>query len=370
VRNPAIYKAALASMGFCLVGCFAPRSFKQVETSRTGRPLNQRVCVVYSSRYQIKLGGFERLHPFDINKYAKIYQQLQTDGYLRPEDVYVPEKIERRNLLTVHTEEYLHELAHDREALSEYLEFGPALLIAPRFVDRTVTQAFQYATGGTLLAARLALDHGIGVNIGGGYHHAGPESGGGFCIYADMPIAIRCLQRDGLIEQALVVDVDAHQGDGTADAFDGYDSVFTFSMHQYGIYPYDSGDSDLDIGLDAGFGDGRFLEILESNLPSVIDRSDPDIIFLQAGVDTLKDDPLSDLAMTEEGVIRRDSYVIDQAVSRGIPIVICLGGGYSKHAWRAQYRSIKTIIDRYGLVDGRTAHPPRRPSLNEKLYTK
>lgn len=350
-------------------GCNMPAgAFREMIEPRAGAVLGRRVAVVYSTNYQIKAGGLERLHAFDINKYAKIYLALQEDGHVLPADIFVPHEVSRQDLLTVHTERYLRELARDSAALARYLEFAPAALMPAGLVDSMMLRSFRYATGGTLLAARLAVEHGVAVNIGGGYHHAEPDRGGGFCIYADMPAAIRCLQRDGLIRRALVVDLDAHQGNGTAVAFAGDDSVFTFSMQQEGIYPQPRARSDLDIELPAGTGDAEFMSILRDKLPAVVDESRPDIIFLQAGVDTMVGDPLAQLRMTERGIVERDAYVIDLAADRRIPLVMCLGGGYSRNAWHAQYLSIRRTIERYGLVDGQPAHPPRPPTFGERCY--
>ena len=339
------------------LGCNA--SLRALREPRPGRSLNERVALVFSSRYRIRFGGLERLHPFDINKYTTIYHALERDGYVRPDDVYVPAEISRDDLLTVHTERYLAELRRPA-ALARYLEFPLAALMTRWTVDRAILRPFRHAAGGTLLAAREAMQCGIAVNLGGGYHHAGPDSGGGFCIYADMPIAIRCLQRDGLIRRALVVDLDAHQGNGTAVAFADDDSVYTFSMHQAGIYPQPPAESDMDVELEAGTDDDAFMATLTELLPGVLADSRPDIIFLQAGVDPLADDPLAGLAMSERGIVRRDAYVIDLTADAGTPLVMCLGGGYSRESWHAQYLSIKRTLDRYGLADGHPQYGPGR----------
>lgn len=347
--------AGAGAMG--ALGCNA--SLRALREPRPGRSLNERVALVFSSRYRIRFGGLERLHPFDINKYTTIYHALERDGYVRPDDVYVPAEISRDDLLTVHTERYLAELRRPA-ALARYLEFPLAALMTRWTVDRAILRPFRHAAGGTLLAAREAMQCGIAVNLGGGYHHAGPDSGGGFCIYADMPIAIRCLQRDGLIRRALVVDLDAHQGNGTAVAFADDDSVYTFSMHQAGIYPQPPAESDMDVELEAGTDDDAFMATLTELLPGVLADSRPDIIFLQAGVDPLADDPLAGLAMSERGIVRRDAYVIDLTADAGTPLVMCLGGGYSRESWHAQYLSIKRTLDRYGLADGHPQYGPGR----------
>jgi len=237
-------------------------------------------------------------------------------------------------------------------------------------VDAAILNAVRYSTGGTILAGRLALKHGVAINIGGGYHHAKPDAGEGFCIYADMPIAIRVLQKEKLIRRAMVIDLDVHQGNGTAVCFAGDDSVFTFSMHQGDIYPIPKESSDLDIELRSGTNDRKFLKILRKHLGDAIDRAKPDIVILQAGCDTLKGDPLASLAMSLEGIVNRDAMVIDECVERKIPVVMVLGGGYSKRAWEVQYASIERTLRKYGLAGDRPPHRRRELTGKEKLYTK
>lgn len=351
-----------------IAGCGVPESFRLVQQPRNGIPLNDRVCLVYSQRYQIDLGGFESLHSFDINKYAKIYLQLVTDGLIRPEDVYVPAEIGREDLLRVHTPEYLARLRQP-SALARYLESGWVVLMLPTVADAAILCPFRHATGGTVLAARLAVRHGIAVNLGGGYHHAEPDRGGGFCIYADMPIAIRILQSEGLIRRVLVVDLDAHQGNGTACCVAGDDRVFTFDMHEEDIYPFPKQTNDLDIPLTAGTNDDEYLKLLSAHLPDVFDRARPDIVFLQAGVDVLAGDRLARLRLTPEGIIERDRLVFDHAVRRKVPIVMVLGGGYSPQAWRIQYRSIRGVIGRYG-APGLPRATSRPATFAEKIYAR
>jgi len=330
--------------------------------------MNSRVAVVYSQKYQIDLGGAEKLHSFDIRKYAKIYLALNTDGFVRPEDVFVPEPVSHADLLRVHTPAYLESL-REPAAVARYLEAPIVAAMPAPLLDATVLQPFRCATGGTILAARLALRYGIAINIGGGYHHAKPDKGEGFCVYADMPIAIRVLQAERLIRRTLVVDLDVHQGNGTAACLKGDPSVFILDMHQAGIFPVPKEKCDLDVELDAGTGDEGYLAILRRHLPGLLDRVRPDIVFLQAGCDVLAGDPLAGLALTPQGIVRRDAYVIDACAGRKIPLVMVTGGGYSPEAWQVQYQSIRRTIETYGLA-GERPYPPRGPTTKEQLYVK
>jgi histone deacetylase 11 len=357
-----------AGAAWLALRCVPPESFRAVKQPRPGRPAGDRVAIVYSKHYQINLGGLERLHPFDVHKYAKIYLKLQTDGLIRPADVFVPEPVTDEQMLLVHTREFLAGL-NDPETVARYLE-APAVAKAPAsVVDAGLLAAFRSATGGTVLAARAAVEHGIAINLAGGYHHARPDAGEGFNVYNDLAIAIRDLQAKGLIRRALVVDLDVHQGNGTAVCFAGDDDVFTFSMHQREIYPIPKAVSDLDVELPAGTGDEAYLRLLEAHLPAAIDRARPDLVLLQAGCDALAGDPLAGLTMTPEGIVRRDAVVIDQCARRGIPVAMTLGGGYGPTSWEAQYASIRRTLLTYGLA-GRPGYPPRDPTAKERYYTK
>lgn len=361
--------AAVIGVACLLPTCVAPRSFKAVKQPRQGQALGGRLAIVFSERYQIDLPGVQWFHPFDTRKYAKIYLKLNTDGLVRPETVFVPPEATPAQIGRVHTESYLASLKSAR-AVARYLE-APILASLPAsLVDSGVLRPHRYATGGTILAARLALKYGMAINLAGGFHHAKPDTGEGFCVYNDFAIAIRTLQDEGRIGRALVVDLDVHQGNGTAECFAGEESVFTFSMHQRNIYPIPKSQSDLDIELDAGTDDATFLAILRENLPNVIQRSRPDIVFLQAGCDTLKGDPLAGLAMTGEGIVERDALVIDACFRRRLPVVMTLGGGYTRRSWAVQYASIRHLIEKYGLEGRPPSFPRRKRAFNEKLYTK
>ena len=340
-----------------LTGCVMPSALRAVKTARDGVPLGGRVCVVYSQRYQIDLGGLERLHSFDIHKYEHIYLRLVADGVLRPEDVFVPPPITRDELLRVQSAAYLDRL-RTSVVLARCLEANSVALLPSCLASAAIARPFRYATGGTLLAARLALAHGMAINLGGGYHHAAPDAGGGFCVYADMPVAIRALQAEGKIARALVVDLDVHQGNGTALCVANDDNVFTFDMHEEDIYPIPKAHNDLDVPLAPRTGDSEYLTILARYLPEVFDRARPDLVFFQAGVDCLADDPLANLALTPDGIVQRDALVFAEAARCHVPIVMVLGGGYSKSAWEVQYRSIHGLIERYGQADRRADSAP------------
>jgi len=329
--------------------CIVISSMQATLAAEPAQPKGANVALVYSKQYEINLGGLERLHPFDIHKYTKICRQLIKDRLVRREDFHVPKPVDREQILLVHTEKYLERLK-DPKRVAEYLEAPMVGALPAAMLDRGMLSAFRHASGGTLLAARLALKHGVAINLGGGYHHAKPDNGEGFCIYADMPIAIRVLRKEKLIRRALVIDLDVHQGNGTAVCCQGDESVFTFSMHQGDIYPIPKEKSDRDIELPAGTDDRQYMKILRKALPELIDRARPDLVLLQAGCDVLAGDPLASLKITKQGIVTRDSFVVDTCVERAIPIVVTLGGGYSPEAWSVQHASIRQILATHGVL--------------------
>lgn len=185
------------------------------------------------------------------------------------------------------------------------------------------------ATGGTVLTGYLALEHGLACNTAGGSHHARRAHGAGFCVFNDVAVAIRVMQADGAVRKALVIDLDVHQGDGTADIFRGDPEVFTFSIHSERNYPVRKVASHLDIGLADGIGDAEYLSALSQVLPDLLVREHWDIVFYNAGVDPYENDRLGRLALTRNGLHQRDAYVIETVRAAGVPLAGVLGGGYS-----------------------------------------
>lgn len=304
------------------------------------------VGLVFSDAYTINLMGLEKLHPFDIEKYKKIHRRLIKDNVIVAQDVFNPPEIETDQLLLVHDKAYLEKLKVKSNVIT-YLEAPPLSVLPSSWIDGSVLAPFRRASGGTLLAARLSLTCGIAINFGGGYHHAKPDRGEGFCLYADIPIAIRQLQKAGKIERALVIDVDAHQGNGTVQCLADDETTFTFSIHEGGIYPIPKEAGDLDIELSAGDGDDSMMEALAAEVPNLFDIASPDIVFIVGGCDPLNDDPLANLTMTVDGIVQRDQYLIDLCVEKDVPVVLTLAGGYSKNAWQSQFQSIRNIVKRY-----------------------
>lgn len=322
------------------------RLMKKVKDPGDGKIIGNNIAIIYSSHYQINLGGLEKLHPFDIHKYAKIYKELAHKNVIKSEHIYVPDIISRENIQRVHSNEFLNSLKKSYN-VAVYLEAPIIAKLPVKIVENGVLKPFQYAVGGTLLASRLALQFGIGINIGGGFHHAKPDKGEGFCVFADIPIAVKTLKAEKKVKKILIIDLDVHQGNGTVVCLADDKDVFTFSMHQKDIYPVPKEKSSLDIGLERGTDDTEYHNILHSHLNELFKHSDPDIVYLIAGCDTLAGDELGSLQMTENGIIERDTMVIDACYKRNIPVVMTLGGGYSKNAWKVQFNSICHIIQTF-----------------------
>ena len=270
-------------------------------------------------------------HRFPIGKFGRIKDVLLEDGVIGPADLVEPVPASRAWLTLAHHEAYVDAvmaLALDRRAVRRLgLPLSDALVRRGRA-----------AVGGTVLTGRLALEQGLACNTAGGSHHAFADHGAGFCLFNDVAVAIRVLRREGLIERALVVDLDVHQGDGTAAIFRGEPKTFTFSLHCEANYPPAKETSDLDIGVPPGTGDAVYHSVLATHLPGLIARHRPDIVFYNAGVDPHAEDKLGRLALGDEGLARRDRYVIETCRAAGAPVACVVGGGYADDLGRLARR--------------------------------
>ena len=273
----------------------------------------------YHSGYHVALPTG---HPFPISKYPLLKDQLLAEGMLAAGDLLEPEPVDWKLSALVHTREYLEKLESSGLSSAEQRRLG--LPWSEALWRRT-----RLASGGTLLAARAAIANGLAGNLAGGTHHAFADHGEGFCVVNDVAIAAAKLRAEGAIERAAVIDLDVHQGNGTAAIFENVDEVFTFSMHGERNYPLAKMRSNLDVPLRDGAGDVEYLDTLQRHVPNVLERSAPDIAFYLAGVDVAAGDRYGRLALTEDGIQRRDRLVIEAVRSRGIALVIVLAGGYA-----------------------------------------
>jgi len=306
--------------------------------------------LVYSDDYYLPIGS----HVFPAEKYQCIHDRLLASGIAEPSDFVTPRPATDQDVLLVHTPRYVEKLKTGTLSAREQLELE--VPYSPELVS-----AFWLAAGGSVLAADHALNDGVAISIGGGFHHAFPDHGEGFCVINDVAVAIRCMQRDGKIRTAMTVDCDVHQGNGTAVIFSGnrppseplpslpnfmmnpsypaphgirrrsanIEDVFTISLHQQNNYPVFKPPSSLDLNLPDEMGDGEYLACLGDALSLGLSKLHPELICYLAGADPYREDQLGGLSLTIEGLKERDALVFGIAKAEGIPVMVTLAGGYA-----------------------------------------
>ena len=276
---------------------------------------------VYHPRYELKFGD----HVFPVHKYRLIYERLIAEGLVAPEAFLVPHRATDQELLLVHKPSYLHRL----DSLLENPFAAMKEFEAP--INDEVADSIRYATGGSILACERALADGTAVlNISGGFHHAFPDHGEGFCFINDVAIAARYVLEHRLADAIAIIDCDLHQGNGTAAIFEDDPDVFTFSIHQQILYPRPKERSDLDIGLAHYTDDATYLGHIRRHVPDILDRHDPDLVLYVAGADPFEGDQLGNLRLTKPGLRQRDEAVLGAARERGLPVAIVTAGGYAQ----------------------------------------
>ena len=286
--------------------------------------------LVYSDGYDLNLGD----HVFPSVKYKLIHQKCLEEGIATPDDFLQPQPAPDEDLLRVHSREWIRKLKLGKLSIQEIMR-----LEVP--YSQQFARACWLSAGGSTLAAQRALTDGCAFNFGGGFHHAYPDHGEGFCALNDVAVALRHLQADGAICTAMVIDLDVHHGNGTAAIFAGDATVFTLSMHQENNYPYPKPLSDLDVGLLDLTSDTDYLRLLREALDRAFDSfrkeermrgtAQPGLIYYLAGADPYRQDQLGGLALTVEGLQERDRIVLDAARSRSIPVAVTFAGGYARN---------------------------------------
>jgi acetoin utilization deacetylase AcuC-like enzyme len=276
--------------------------------------------MVYHEAYDLHLGE----HVFPSKKYKWLHDRLLRTRFAAPEDFAAPEPATDEDVRLVHDAVWVEKLR------SGTLTYQDILRLEIPY-SRQMVEAFWLAAGGTILATRLALRDRIGFNIGGGFHHAFPAHGEGFCAIHDVAIAIRRLQRDGELRRAMVVDCDVHHGNGTAAIFAGDPSVFTLSIHQFNNYPTEKPPSSLDIHMPDGAGDDEYLHRLANGYRAALLMFHPELLVYVAGADPYGEDQLGGLSLSLEGLRERDKLVIWTALTHHVPVAIVLAGGYAQN---------------------------------------
>jgi acetoin utilization deacetylase AcuC-like enzyme len=267
-------------------------------------------------------------------KFRLLTEHLSRLDLLRPEQVHQPLPVPRRWLELVHGRAYHQAFARGELTVAEERRIG--LPATTPLVRRS-----WLAVGGTVLTARLALQHGLACHLAGGTHHAFPDYGSGFCIFNDVAIAARVLLAEGLVRRLLVVDLDVHQGDGTAAIFADDQRVFTFSAHAASNFPLRKQASDLDLPLADGLEDEAYLAAIGAVLPDLIEQVQPDLVLYNAGVDPHRGDRLGRLCLSDIGLLQRDRLVLEACLRQRIPVATVIGGGYD---------DLNPLVERHGLV--------------------
>ena len=289
--------------------------------------------LIYHEDYDLNLGA----HVFPSQKYRMIHDRLLGDGTAAPEDFLAPDPATDDDVRRVHLPDYVHKLKTGTLSPEEETR-----LEVP--YSKELIRACWLAASGSILAGRRALADGWAANIGGGFHHACPDHGEGFCVIHDVAIAIRRLQFDGAIKRAMVVDTDVHQGNGTAAIFGGDATVFTLSIHQEHNYPHPKPPSTVDINLADGTSDDEYLAVLEKHLQRAFRDFAPQLLFYVAGADPYREDQLGGLALTMEGLAQRDALVFDYARRNATPVAIVLAGGYARRVADTVSIHVGTIL--------------------------
>ncbi|WP_143305030.1 histone deacetylase family protein [Chitinophaga vietnamensis] len=283
-------------------------------------------------------------HRFPMVKYELIPAQLLREGVIRPEQLFAPTALDEGSILLTHTAAYWHKLRDQQLSAREQRRIG--LPQSPALTLREIT-----ICQGTIDVALHALSNGLGFNVAGGTHHAFADSGEGFCLLNDFGIAANYLLHHKKVKQALVIDLDVHQGNGTASLFEHNAHVYTFSMHGAHNYPFHKERSDWDLPLADGTDTGTYLQLLEEALPQLINRVKPDIVFYLSGVDILSTDKFGKLKVTAEGCLQRDEMVFHHLRKHDIPCAVAMGGGYSsriRDIVNAHCNTFKAGISIYG----------------------
>jgi len=274
-------------------------------------------------------------HRFPMPKFGKIYEHLVRNGIATLDQFHYPPRAPREHLELAHSATYVDAYCEGTIDARAMRRIG--FPWNPLLVNRTCT-----AVGGTMMAVELALQHGLAASTAGGTHHAFADFGSGFCIFNDLAVAARYAQRILRVGRVLIVDLDVHQGDGTASILAGDPDIFTLSLHCGDNFPFRKQTSDLDVELPVGMEDEAYLHTLANTLPDLLTGFRPDLVLYDAGVDPHRDDKLGKLALSDEGLFRRDSYVLENCVSRGIPVACVIGGGYDT--------DIDRLAQRHSLV--------------------
>lgn len=321
-------------------------------------PPNSKVPVIYSPSYDIAFMGIEKLHPFDSSKWGRICKFLVSEGALEKRRIVEPEEASKDDLLVVHSEKYLNSLKNS-VTVASIVEVPPVAMLPNFIVQQKVLHPFRKQVGGSVLAGKLAKERGWAINVGGGFHHCSAEKGGGFCVYADISLCIHFAFVRLNISRVMIIDLDAHQGNGHETDFAGDRRVYILDMYNPDIYPLDYAARrhiDQKVEVVSGTSTDDYLQKLDKALEVAGRSFDAELVLYNAGTDILDGDPLGRLRISPDGIVKRDEKVFAFARERNIPLVMLTSGGYMKSSARVIADSIinlskKKLIDMTGGVN-------------------
>lgn len=321
--------------------------------------------IIYSPEYNIGFLGLEKLHPFDAGKWGKVYGFLKDAGMICDDTTVRAAEATERDLLVVHTKGYLNNLKWSIN-VAQITEVPPVALLPNFIVQRKVLRPFRYHTGGTILAGKLAQERGWAINIGGGFHHCSADRGGGFCAYADITLSIRFMfDRLQGIAKVLIIDLDAHQGNGHERDFMDDERVYIMDVYNRGIYPHDGYAKRAikrKVELQHFTDDKIYLALVDRHTKEALEEFEPDAVVYNAGTDILEGDPLGNLSISAQGIIERDKLVFSHVRSRNIPILMVTSGGYQRSTARIIADSVLNLKG-HGLIPCEEAENAPKPRI-------
>jgi len=350
-RRRHIATGLLLVMLFAGLALFASSSCCHIHV--TERSPDNPVPIIYHPQYNITFFGIEKLHPFDSTKYGRVFDMLVERGLIDPKRIVRPGTVTDEQLRLVHTERYLDSLKQSK-TVAHIAEMPPLAKLPNRSLQCNLLKPKRLATGGTIRAAQLALAQHTGgatgwaINLSGGYHHAKADSGEGFCVFADIPIAAEVLWQTRPELRIMVIDLDAHQGNGFESIFQDDERVVMYDLYNSQVYPDDQAARafiDHDVPIASGTGDKVYLKLLKNTLSPAMAAANADLIIYNAGTDIFEDDPLGGLSISREGIIERDDYVFRAARDAGVPVAMVMSGGYTKDTAGIIADSIENLFE-------------------------
>ncbi len=363
-------RGGLAAVAACVLATVAGCGYSPTEADlaviqpRIGRVLTDPdaarhnppvgAAIVYSCIADLNLkAAWEGFDPLDVHKGRRIFHRLLADKAITPQDVFVPAEAGDDLLRLAHTPDYIESL-DSRQVVAALVGDNYPAWQSPADHRRRTLAAHRTAVGGTVLAAELALVHGLAIHLGGGFSHAFSDRGGQGSLLADVPIAIRSLRRRQLVRRVLVVDLGALQANGLASFLGNDSDSRLLDLFEQDNYPSAKQPESDAVPMPDGLSDGAYQSLLEAHLPLLLDEFKPDLVVYLAGVDVVAGDRVGRTALTEAGLVARDLYVVQQVRSRNIPLAMVLDGGGGRQSWQLHYRSIRGLLRRYAGVPFQT----------------